>query len=624
MPLWGAKLPDIDAKDVSTLLAQMTEAHATHKTISCELVKRALACFAQELDPSKTYFLASELDPWLHPTQEQLDLWTQQVKEENFSCFCHIHACMLAAIERRSRYDKLIENIPLPDQVSIKEFKDIMWAENETALQERLLKIKYLQQQALSKLDKEAYNKAQARITKHRQAREEEIRGDTFQDRVKFIFCHTVKAFATSFDNHTCYFTPAEAAQFLIQMQQRLVGIGAQLRDDLTGFSIVSIIEGGPASRNKDIKNGDRIIAINGEPVVGLEITEAVELIRGEEGTTVHLTVLREENEEEQRYEIDITRGEVVLKEARIESSTLPFGDGVIAVIALHTFYQDPIHSSGSDLYEEITKIRKDHKLKGLILDLRHNAGGVLPQAVTVTGLFITKGIVVSIKDNQDHIEHLRELDGKMAYDGPLIVLTSKASASAAEIVAQTLQDYGRAIVVGDEHTFGKGTFQTFSLDSSFSSKINPKGELKVTRGRYYTVSGKSPQLVGVIPDIIVPGILSKAEIGEQYSSYPLETDVISENFQDDLADIPTLQREHIRWLYRFNLQAKMKMYSRFLPLLQENSRQRSGNDIFYQKFLSDLDQEDLDDVTRQVYMQHDFQLHETVNIMRDLILLLN
>lgn len=386
----------------------------------------------------------------------------------------------------------------------------------------------------------------------------------------------------------------------------------------------MKIIDGGPASCDTGLKVNDRVIAINKEPVVGLEITDAVELIRGEEGTRVNLTVLRQENETEERLEIPITRGEVVIKEARIESSTIPFGDGVIAYIALYAFYQDPVHSSGADLYEEIAKIRKSHKIKGMIVDLRMNSGGVLPQAVTVTGLFITKGIVVSIKDNLGNIEHLREIDGKMSYDGPLIILTSKASASAAEIVAQTLQDYGRAIIVGDEYTYGKGTFQTFTLDAGSSSKINPKGEFKVTRGRYYTVSGKSPQLVGVRPDIVVPGFYASMDIGEQHSKYPLENDEIAENFHDNLSDIPAVQRDQISWLYRFNLQPRLKIYTRFLPILAENSEKRLEADKFYQAFMEDIELDDPSPERLELYGQHDPQLKETVNIMKDLILLLN
>ncbi|MCH9609629.1 MAG: Tail-specific protease [Chlamydiales bacterium] len=620
--LFGLKLPSVTPSDVNLTLRQIMENHAAHKELSPTLVKRAIESFIDDLDPTKVYFLASDLELWLQPSQEELSKILEAISSDDFSTFSHIHSKMVEAVKRRNLLEEQLKDQPLPKEVSVNDFKEMSWAESEEELSDRILKLKALQKSATEAFNLESREKALRRIEKRRQNREDGIVAVKGQNRL--VLSNVLKAFAASFDTHTAYFTPAEAAQFMIQVQQRLFGIGAQLRDDLNGFTIVKIIEGGPASRNTGLKPNDRVIAIDNEPVIGFEITDAVELIRGEEGTVVNLTVLRPDGGEEKRLEIPITRGEVVIQEARIEASTVPFGDGVIAYIALHAFYQDPTHSSGADLYEEIENIRKDHRIKGIILDLRDNSGGVLPQAVTVTGLFITKGIVVSIKDNQGNIEHLREIDGKMAYDGPLVVLTSKASASAAEIVSQTLQDYGRAIVVGDEYTYGKGTFQTFTLDAANGGKVNSKGEFKVTRGRYYTVSGKSPQLVGVKPDIVVPGFFSALDIGEQHSKYPLENDSIDPNFQDDLSDIPLIQRDQISWLYRFNLQPRLKIYTRFLPILKENSKKRLENDKLYQAFLEDINQEEVETKRLELYSRDDPQLKETFNVMKDLILLLS
>lgn len=545
------------------------------------------------------------------------------MEKGDFSHFAQIHAQMVAAISRRQALERKLADAPLLQDVLISEFKELTWAKDEQDLENKILKIKSLQVATAKKLDAESQEKALARIAKHRSSREMEFSSSVEEEKRRLILSSVLKAFASSFDTHTAYFTPQEAAQFMIQMQQRLYGIGAQLKDDLNGFTVVKIIEGGPASKGTGLKINDRIIAINSEPVVGLDISEAVELIRGEEGTPVILTLLRPNLAGEEKHEIEILRGEVVIQEARIESKTVPFGDGVIGHIALHSFYQDPLHCSSADLYEEIKKLQKHQSLKGVILDLRFNAGGVLPQAVAVTGLFITKGIVCSIKDNNGAIEHLRHIDGKTAYDGPLIILTSKASASASEIVAQTLQDYGRAIIVGDEHTYGKGTFQTFTLDALNSAKVNPKGEFKVTRGKYYTVSGKSPQFVGVKPDIIAPSLYSIAEIGELYSKNAIENDSIQENFNDDLSDIPIMQRDQISWLYRFNLQPKLKTYTRHLAALQKNSSQRIKDDLFYQAFLQELEKEEIEPAKAELFTKKDPQLNETINVMKDLILLL-
>lgn len=627
--LVAGKLPEISPEDVAETLNHIMEAHVSCKNLSFPIIKRALEIYLEELDPSKTYLLHQEIEKWVDPTDEVLAQIKAVMERGDYSPFEEIYEKMIPAISRRNQIEAKIEALDLPSEVSAAEFKELKWAHSEEELSDRLLKIKSLQTSAAQKLDQESQEKALKRIAKRRNAREEDFLSNEPEETKKLILSHVLKAFASSFDAHTSYFTPQEASQFMIQVQQRLFGIGAQLRDDLNGFTIVKIIEGGPATRGTGLKVNDRVIAINSEPVVGLEIMEAVQLIRGEEGTPVKLTVLRPipnappGSEKEEKVEIEIIRGEVVIKEARIESKIIPYGDGVIAHIALHAFYQDPLHSSSSDLYEEINKIRKQHPIKGIILDLRINSGGVLPQAVAVTGLFITKGIVCSIKDNHGKIEHLREIDGRTAYDGPLLVLTSKASASASEIVAQTLQDYGRAIVVGDEHTYGKGTFQTFTLDGTQYGKVNPKGEFKVTRGRYYTVSGKGPQLVGVKPDILVPGLCSKLDIGERYAKYPLENDSIDENYYDDLTDIPLMQRDQVSWLYRFNLQPKLKTYSKHLETLQKNSHARIEKDFFYQKFLELLEKEDIDTETVELYTKNDPQLQETINIMKDLILLL-
>ena len=355
-----------------------------------------------------------------------------------------------------------------------------------------------------------------------------------------------------------------------------------------------------------------------------MDIVEAVEMIRGPQGSNVILTILRESKELEQtreeKFDVEIVRGEIVLKESRLETSYEPYGDGVIGILHLYSFYQDQNSSSATDLSEAIEKMKKEHNVKGIILDLRNNAGGLLPQAVSVTGLFISKGVVVSVKDNTGQIQHLRNVENRKCWDGPLLVLTSRTSASAAEIVAQTLQDYGRAIIVGDPETFGKGTFQTFTLESANFGKVNPKGEYKVTRGRYYTVSGKSPQLVGVKADIVVPGVFSNMEIGEKHSKFPVATDQIPPNFQDDLSDVPMIHRAQLSKIYKNNLQTVLTTYQPYIDVLTKNSQDRMTQSKNYQSFLKEIaKKEDFVD-TSDYFGQNDLQLIETTNIMKDLI----
>ena len=230
------------------------------------------------------------------------------------------------------------------------------------------------------------------------------------------------------------------------------------------------------------------------------------------------------------------------------------------------------------------------------------------------------KGVVVSVKDNTGLIQHLRNLEEKIAWNGPVVVLVNKTSASAAEIVAQTLQDYGRALIIGDAFTYGKGTFQTFTLESNNFGKVNPKGEYKVTRGRYYTVSGKSPQLVGVQSDIVVPGPFSEMEIGEKYSKFPVETDEIPSNFQDDFSDIPIMHRAQLKKIYRGDIQAVMATYQPHLEALKKNSHERISQNKNYQNLLKSLEKKDQFIDSNDFFGKNDLQLIETSNIMKDLI----
>ena len=187
--------------------------------------------------------------------------------------------------------------------------------------------------------------------------------------------------------------------------------------------------------------------------------------------------------------------------------------------------------------------------------------------------------------------------------------------------IIPSAKDYGRAIVVGEE-TFGKGSFQTFSLDASKNAKINSTGEFKVTRGRYYTVSGKSPQLVGIQADIDIPGILSQLEIGEKFSKHPLENDEIIPNFDDDLADIPQIHRKRLSLLYKHNMQQKMTNFTQYLDILKKNSKNRLENNKNYQDFLTQIKNKNFESKPVELFGLSDLQMQEALNIAKDLAFL--
>lgn len=625
-----AKLPDIVPQDVKIKANEIMKAHASHKELSPILAERILNNYLENLDVNKTYFIESDIEQWAHPSDALLQQIVSDYDQSNFRTFEKIQNAFIKAIERRRLIEQQIDYQNLPTHVHAEEFKEMPWAKSEEELVNRLKRIRALQLEAAAKLNQDVREKSIQRIAKRQVKYEEDMMTSDPKERQRLILSQALKATASALDAHTVYFTPGEATQFMINVQQRLYGIGAQLRDDINGFSVIKIVEGGPAALGKELKVKDRVIAVNGEPVVGMDIGDAVDLIRGEAHTPVILTVIRETKKpdgklREEKLDITILRGEVVLNETRFKTSYEPYANGVIGYLKLYSFYQDRDSSSASDLEQEISKLKKEHHLEGLILDLRYNSGGLLSQAVAVTGLFITKGIVVSIKDENGRIQNLRDLDGTMTWDGPLIVLVNRMSASASEIVAQTLQDYGRAIVIGDDHTFGKGSYQTFTLATTEPDQVNPQGEYKVTRGRYYTVSGKTPQLIGVLADIVVPGPLSETEIGERFAKYPLENDYIRSNFNDDLSDVSFLQRNKIRKLYKFGLQEKLDTYMPYLEKLKENSSSRLQNSRNYQNMIKEIKKkEESNPEEVENFGQNDLQLEEAYNIMKDLIFMMD
>jgi carboxyl-terminal processing protease len=622
-----AKPAELTRYDVTNKAQEIMKAHVKYKKFTPLLAKRTLGNFIDQIDPTKTYFLYDEIKQWLEPSDAELDSIVQDFEFSKFPVFEQIFSKMQDAIKRRDMLEDKLSKEILPKNVSQKDFKDLAWCKTEDELYERLKKLRALQLEVASKLDKEAKDIALQRITKRRLKTEEEFTTQDKTARDESLYTDILKSIASSLDTHTLYFTPAEASQFLIAVQQRLLGIGVSLKDDINGFTVVKIVEGGPADKSKELKVKDKIIAINGEPVIGLDVTDVVELIRGQEGTKVTLRVLRDE-EVEGKHEtitkdIVLTRGDVVLNETRIDSNMEPFGDNAIAHIRLHSFYQDADSSSADDIAKAFNEIKKKRKITGVVLDLRYNSGGILAQAVTVTGLFIKKGIVVSIKDENGVLHHLRNLESNVMWDGPLIVLINRGSASAAEIVAQTLQDYGRALIVGDDHTFGKGTFQTFTLTSSSNGAVDPKGEYKVTRGCYYTVSGKSPQLTGVVSDVVVPSGLQYMDVGERYSKYPLENDSVPPSFTDTLDDVPFFQREKIRNIYLFDLQTIETKWRKPLDKLVKNNNIRLQENKAYESFLKQIKSNQIEiDTIDSLDRYPDFQLIETFNIMKDFIII--
>lgn len=343
-------------------------------------------------------------------------------------------------------------------------------------------------------------------------------------------------ALAHTFDPHTDYMAPPQMDNFNISMRLSLVGIGAVLRSEDGYAKIVSLVPGGPADVDKRLKPNDRIEAVGqgDEPlsdVVGMKLDRLVQQIRGEKGTKVRLRVLPADAlDPATRLEVALIRDEIKLTdqeakgaviEKTVDGKTIKLG-----LIDLPSFYADMQGSSDSksttrDVSRLMSHLKKEG-VDGLVLDLRSNGGGSLSEAITLTGLFFKEGPVVQVKDNHGESRILRDTDPGSFYDGPLVVMTSRASASASEILAAALQDYRRAVIVGDKSTFGKGTVQSMQELSRYMpvSFSNAKtGALKITIQKFYRISGGSTQNRGVVPDVRLPSVSDYVDIAE--SSMP-------------------------------------------------------------------------------------------------------
>jgi carboxyl-terminal processing protease len=388
------------------------------------------------------------------------------------------------------------------------------------------------------------------------------LRETSREDQIKTF----LSALAQTYDPHSEYLSRSELENFSINMRLSLVGIGAVLKPDDGYAKIIDLVAGGPAQQDGRLKVSDRISAVaqgDGEFVdtVGMKLDKVVEMIRGKKGTKVRLQVIPSQaTDPSQRKVVEIVRDEIKLKEQEAKAEVIerdnPGGGAPLRLgwITLPSFYADMEHtgsrnakSTTRDVLALLNRLKKEN-ISGLVIDLRRNGGGSLEEAVNLTGLFIRKGPVVQAKDANGGMHVSRDRDSTVAYDGPLLVLTNRLSASASEIFAAALQDYGRASVVGDRNTFGKGTVQTMLEIGRFipflGSDSNEAGALKLTIQKFYRIAGGSTQLHGVSSDIVLPSIYDHPEIGEGSLKGPMPYDEVPPAHFDRLADRPPFAKE--------------------------------------------------------------------------------
>lgn len=385
------------------------------------------------------------------------------------------------------------------------------------------------------------------------------------------------------YDPHSNYFPPLDKDTFDLQMSGSFEGIGALLGQEDGYVKVSSIIPGGPSWKQKKLQPEDLILKVgqgDNEPedIVGMRVTDAVKLIRGKKGTTVKLTVRHPDGQMEV---IPIVRDVVVVEETFAKSAVVndKKNGKRFGYIYLPKFYNDFNRRSGrnstDDVKKELEKL-KAKKVDGVILDLRFNSGGALTDAVNMSGLFLPEGPMVQVKDSIQGVKVLKDKDPKTIYDGPLVVMVNVLSASASEILAAALQDYDRAIIVGSNHSFGKGTVQAMINLDRFISKRSADGKslgaLTVTVQKFYRITGTSIQQRGVVPDIVLPDTFAGLEIGEKHLDYSLNGDAIpTAEFTRWTNKTPDMQQLASRSMERMKQDPRYDVLNKYIIRLKKN-----------------------------------------------------
>ncbi|PYL09537.1 MAG: tail-specific protease [Verrucomicrobia bacterium] len=392
-------------------------------------------------------------------------------------------------------------------------------------------------------------------------------------------------ALAQAYDPHSEYLSKADMKNFSINMGLSLVGIGAMLRSEDGYAKIESLVPGGPAQVDGRLKVGDRITAVAQGPADYVDVREmrldkVVEMIRGKKGTRVRLLVIPSDAADpSRRKSVELVRDEIKLKDQEARADIIikkdENGDPIkLGWLTLPSFYADMDKhqkSTTRDVLKLLKRLKKEN-IAGLVVDLRRNGGGSLEEALSLTGLFLKSGPIVQTKDYNGTIRISSDPDSGIAYSGPLVVLTSRQSASASEIFAAALQDYGRAVIVGDKNTFGKGTVQTILPIGRFASLLgshsDEDGALKLTIQKFYRVAGGSTQRHGVSSDIVLPSLTDLPEYGESALKNALAYD-----------EVP--KAKYTKW---------SDTHSLFVDQLRRRSEERVKNDPEFHYVAEDMD----------------------------------
>lgn len=518
--------PELDCPHTWELVQNLLKRHISFRALNPELRERAIDAYIERIDPGKSLYLSDEV---------------KRLRSRLVGVFFAIQngQCQILddiQVDLANRYARTEKDVrAIVGDPAYKLDTDVRLIldpekrghpQDDAARKDLLRRLVHFQMSNYLSSEMELAPAKERLIHRYelmtKQAREVKPR-DTYAE--------FLNAFAGALDPHSSYFTPEAVEDFNIQMTLSLEGIGVALSSK-DGYSIVeNVIPGGATDKLGVLEPGDKIIAVAQEgdspvDIIDMPLRDVVAMIRGTRGTKVKLTVLRQ-SDETKRFDVEIVRDAVTIEDsaATLEMQEVTIGGKKrkLAVLDLPTFYgdQDPSKRQSSRDVRDLLRQVREQKADGLLLDLSRNGGGKLESSVEIAGFFIRQGGVVAVKDTYSDVQVLPDQDASIAWAGPLVILTSRITASASEIVAGALKDYHRAVIVGDDHTFGKGTVQ------SFVNQPGRLGAIKVTTALFFRPGGTSTQHDGVAADVVLPSLFATDDLGERYTPYSLKPQVI-------------------------------------------------------------------------------------------------
>ena len=649
--------PTPNSKRVARIVSQLMDQHLSNRKLNDDISERALDMYLKNLDPQKVYFLKSDIEEFKSQWKTELD---DMLKSGNYEAAFAIFDRFKQRIAQRVELaNRLIEEEHDYDtEEEMVTDRDLLdYAETEAEIEDRWRKrIKYnllVFQNDDDDEDSTSTKTPEERLKNRYRAFGKRMMQFDNDDVIEMY----ITSITTSFDPHTTYMSKSSFVNFQINMSLELEGIGATLQSTDDGLTVIRrLVPGGAADKGGKLKVEDKIVAVGqgteGEMVdtIDMKLDNVVEKIRGKAGTTVRLAVMSPGSGDIKT--IPIVRERIELKDSEAAGVVFDAGkkeDGSpykIGVIDLPSFYTDmQARAKNKKDYKSTTRdVRKilqdfnNQNVDAVVLDLRRNGGGSLTEAVDCTGLFIDRGPVVQVKNPYGTIEQLNDRDGGMAWEGPLVVLTSKFSASASEILAGAVQDYGRGLVVGDSSTHGKGTVQTMLNLMEILMQTRDAGPdlgaLKITVSQFYRPNGDSTQKRGVLSDVTLPSITDHMDVTESDLEYPVEFDRVDKARYDQMSKVNSdmvnglFSRSRSRVEKSDDFQKRKKRIEKYIAQKEENSVSLNADDFNERRKELDAEKEDEKLIEDQVNhtnsdIERDYYMEEVLAITIDYIRLL-